>query len=143
MYDAFLIPTDGSEGTLEAVSQGIELARQTGAVVHALHVIDERFAMTEYDAVNDELEATAERALDEVASLGEAEGVTVERHLRRGIPHEEIIDAADDYGVDLIVMGTRGRTGFDRFVNLGSTTERVVRLADRPVLTAPLREGRD
>lgn len=140
MYDAILIPTDGSEGTAAAVSQGIALARQFDATVHVLHVVDERHAMTDYDVVNEELEAAAERAIDAIADRLDAEGIPVERHLRRGVPHEEILDAADAYGVDLIVMGTHGRTGVSRVVNLGSTTERVVRLAGVPVLTAPLPE---
>lgn len=51
-----------------------------------------------------------------------------------GVPSEEILDYADANGVDLIVMGTHGRTGLPRLL-LGSTTERVVRLFDAPVLT--------
>lgn len=138
MYDAILIPTDGSDGTEEAVAQGIELARQFDATVHVLYVVDERTAMTGYDMVNEELEEEGERAVEAVAADAEFAGLTVERHLRRGVPHEEILDAAADYGADLIVLGTHGHTGVDRFFNLGSTAERVVRLAPLPVLTAPL-----
>lgn len=69
-----------------------------------------------------------------VAALGEDRGVDVERHLRRGAPSEGIVDAATDYGVDLIVMGTQGRTGISRIATAGSTTERVVRWTDVPTL---------
>ena len=54
--------------------------------------------------------------------------------VRRGDPHETIIEYADDVDADVIVMGTHGRTGLDRRV-LGSVTERTVRLSDVPVLT--------
>jgi len=49
-------------------------------------------------------------------------------------PSEEIVDAATDYEVDLIVMGTQGRTGISRIATAGSTTERVVRLTEIPTL---------
>ncbi|AAV47178.1 universal stress protein [Haloarcula marismortui ATCC 43049] len=54
-----------------------------------------------------------------------------------GDPYEEIIDYAETAGVDMIVMGTHGRSGLDRFL-LGSVTEKVVRTADAPVLTVRL-----
>ncbi len=69
-----------------------------------------------------------------MVELGDERGVDVERHLRRGTPSEEIVDAAADYAVDLIVMGTQGRTGFSRIATAGSTTERVVRLTAIPTL---------
>jgi len=81
-------------------------------------------------------EEGGERALDAVAEAAADRGIEVERHLRRGRPHEEILDAATDYGVDLIVMGTHGRTGLGRFVTAGSVAERVVRHSKLPVLTA-------
>jgi len=50
------------------------------------------------------------------------------------VPHEAIVDAAGDYNIDLIVMGTHGRTGLDRIASTGNTTERVVRLTAVPTL---------
>ena len=58
---------------------------------------------------------------------------TVEASVLSGRPHRAIVDYAAEYDVDLIVMGTHGRTGLDRYL-LGSVTERVVRLSDVPVL---------
>jgi nucleotide-binding universal stress UspA family protein len=52
----------------------------------------------------------------------------------RGIPYWSILEYAEEMDVDCIVMGTHGRTGFERYF-LGSVTERVARLADVPVLT--------
>lgn len=143
MYDSILLSTDGSEGTAAAISEAISLAETFDATIHALFVVDERDEMTSYDMVVENLEREAEAALDAVGRDAEAAGVPVEKHLRRGVPSEEIVDGAEAYGADLIVMGTHGRTGVDRFLHAGSTTERVVRRAPLPVLTAPLHAGLD
>lgn len=140
MYDRILLPTDGSEGSQVAVETAIEYATAFDATLDVLYVIDERYVAGEYDIVVEEAEKRGETALDEAAALAESAGVTVERHLRRGSPHEEILDAITDYGADVVVMGTHGRTGLDRFVHLGSVTERVVRHARVDVVTVPLRK---
>ncbi len=141
MYENVLLPTDGSEGSLAAVEAGLALAARFGATAHALYVVDERRVMAEYDLAVEAAEAEAERALEAVERAATAPAVAVEKHLRRGVPHAEILEAIDDYGVDLVVMGTHGRTGLDRLVHLGSVTERVVRASPVQVLAVPLREG--
>ncbi|TKX85676.1 universal stress protein [Halorubrum sp. SS5] len=141
MYDAILCPTDGSAGSAVATEQACGLAALTGARVHALFVVDEGIAgADEWDVVVEREEARGERALDAVAEAAAARGVECELHLRRGRPHEEILDAAADYGVDLIAMGTHGRTGIGRFIAAGSVAERVVRYSELPVLTAHVGE---
>lgn len=138
MYSSILVPTDGSESAAEAITAAATLADRFDAAVHALFVVDERFVADDYDIVVEEAEREGERALDRAGRLGADAGVDVEKHLRRGIPHEEILDAADAYGADLVVMGKHGRTGIDRFLHLGSVTERVVRASEIQVLTVPL-----
>ena len=136
MYDAICCPTDGSRESDAAVEHACELAELADARVHALFVVDESIAgAAEWDMDVEREEARGERALDAVADAGGRRGVPVEKHLRRGRPHEEILDAAGDYGVDLIVMGTAGRTGLGRFLSTGSVAERVVRHSEKPVLT--------
>lgn len=139
MYSRILLPTDGSEAGQRAVEVGIEQASLFGATVHALYVIDERFVPTGYDLPLEEAERDAERALDRVRAMGDRAGVTVERHLRQGVPYEQILNAVDAHEVDLVVIGTHGRTGLDRLTSLGSVTERVVRSSPVPVTTVPLR----
>jgi nucleotide-binding universal stress UspA family protein len=141
MYARLLVPTDGSRGTDRALG----LATRFDAHVDALSVVDETFpATSEYDVVVEGKEEGAEAALTAVVEACERAGVSVEPHLRRGRPHEEIVAAVDEYGSDLIVMGTHGRRGLDRIRHLGSVTERVVRTSPVPVLTAPLTvEDRD
>jgi len=139
MYDEILCPTDGSPGSDAAVEHAGYLAELADARIHALFVVDETIAGADgWDVVVEREEERGERALDAVAAADAERGVPVEKHLRRGNPHEEILDAAGDYEVDLIVMGTHGRTGVGRFLTAGSVAERVVRHSETPVLTARL-----
>ena len=139
MYHTVLLPTDGSEGAGVAVEVGLGLAAETGAAVHALYVVDERRVLSEYDLAVEAAEEAAEMALEAVERAGDERGVGVELHLRRGVPHVEILDAVADYGADLVVVGTHGRSGLDRWLHLGSTAARVVRGSPVQVLTVPLR----
>lgn len=134
MYERILVPTDGSEPSERAAEHAVDIASRYDAVVDALFVVNEAGPGGHWDMVVEQQEDDGERALDAVAALAEDTGILVEKHLRRGRPFEEIVDAADDYDADLVVMGTEGQTGFDRIASAGSTTERVVRLTRVPVL---------
>ncbi|QZP37648.1 universal stress protein [Halobaculum magnesiiphilum] len=134
MYERILVPIDGSAHSDLAAEHVMNLAEQFGAMVHALFVVEQTGPSGHWDFVVEKQEEIGEEVLDTVAALGDERGVRVERHVRRGTPSEEIVDAATDYEVDLIVMGTQGRTGFSRIATAGSTTERVVRLTNTPTL---------
>jgi nucleotide-binding universal stress UspA family protein len=138
MYDRRLVPTDGSAGTETVVTQALGTTTRFAARVDALGVVDGTFpAATAYDHVVEALEAEANDALDAVVRACE-EASAVDPHLRRGVPHEEIVAAARGYGSDRVVIGSHGWSGLDRIRNLGSVTERVVRTAPVPVLSVPL-----
>ncbi|MFB6079752.1 MAG: universal stress protein [Haloferacaceae archaeon] len=136
MYQRILIPTDGSEGAGKAIREGVGLADLTGATVHGLYVVDTRDYNTlpesKWVTLQDELEAEGERAIEALRSEADAAGVDAVTAVVRGIPHEEILSYAEDNDVDLVVMGTHGRTGFDHFL-LGSVTEKVIRRSSVPV----------
>lgn len=138
MYDDVLIPTDGSASAERAARYGAVLAAAYGAGVHVLSVVDER----DYDGVEDDgsavdagktaAERNATRAVDAVADLVGNGDVTT--HVTVGVPADAICAYAADADVSLVVMGTHGRTGLERFV-IGSVAEGVVRHADVPVVT--------
>ncbi|MFC7136201.1 universal stress protein [Halobaculum litoreum] len=135
MYDRILVPTDGSDAVDPAVDRALDLAATYDATLHALAVVEPIYTVNEgLGSIFDTLESDARAAVAAVAERGEAADVTVVTATRTGVPHGEILDYADEEGVDLIVMGTHGRTGLDRYL-LGSVTEKVVRLSEVPVLT--------
>lgn len=137
MYSEILLPTDGGPASKSATDHAVDLAAASDARLHALYVLDttaypamEAGAETVQSALREEGQA----ALEGVTDAAEAAGVPVVSEFVTDTPHRGIIEYAEDNDVDLIVMGTHGRTGLDRFL-LGSVTERVVRTAETPVLT--------
>lgn len=137
MYDRILLPTDGSEGAREATERAIELAVAFDAALHVLHVVDATDAPDNIDenVVLDALEAEGRRALEDVRERAiRADVETIEGTVASGSPYRAILDYVEEDDIDLVVMGTHGRTGLERWV-LGSVTERVVRLSPVPVLT--------
>jgi nucleotide-binding universal stress UspA family protein len=138
-YERLLLPTDGSDATRAAVAEAGRLAALSGATVHVLSIADSR---NRFESPSAGLAADAwERAEREraEAAVGEAidalpDDVATTGVVREGIPKTEVLDYVADADVDLVVMGTHGRTGLDHYL-IGSVTERVVRNAPVPVLT--------
>ncbi|WP_049986980.1 universal stress protein [Halobellus rufus] len=135
MYETILVPTDGSDQADAALDHALSLARQHDATVHLLYVADSnRDSVTTLGGeVVDALEQEGERILAETME-GLDGTVDVVDAIETGGPVETILDYAELVEADLVVMGTHGRRGLDRYL-LGSTTERVVRLSPVPVLT--------
>ena len=136
MYDRILVPTDGSDAADRAFEQALDLARTYDAEMHVLHVVDVSALAGEFDAMTviDQLEASGEELTDRLRKRADEVGVSVETEVVEGVPHRTLLDYADENDVDLVVMGTHGRTGLERYL-LGSVTERVVRKSPVPVLT--------
>lgn len=137
-YRNIVIATDGSENTQNAISHGIEIAKLTGANVFALHVVNTSPIISDNWTIGREniyeiLRSEGEKALSEVKKLGEDSGVEIKGILLEGHPSNEITDFAEKNKMDLIVMGTLGKTGFDKFL-LGSVAEKVVRGSKVPVM---------
>ncbi|MCG1004519.1 MULTISPECIES: universal stress protein [Halobacterium] len=139
MYERILLPTDGSEGTAAAAEHAATLARAYDATVHVLAVADERnrfetpSAGLAADAWAEGERDRAETDADEtVASL--PDDIAVECAVVEGVPHEAIVDYVEAEDVDVVVMGTHGRTGIDHYL-VGSVTEKVVRTSPAPVMT--------
>jgi len=136
MFDRILFPTDDSEGADAALDLAADLATDHDATLHVLNVADTtRDSVIQVQGeVVDSLEAEGERIVAEAAERLRDRGVDVETEVLQGEPYRTIVDYANSRGVDVVVMPTRGRTGLERLL-LGSTTERVLRQSDVPVLT--------
>ncbi len=138
MYDRILLPTDGSEGTTEAVEHAIEMARQYDADIDALAVIDERqlegLADDQLEETQRALRENCRRAVDTVASLADEHGIAVRSAIRTGVPSRTILSYTDDHPVDVIAMGTHGKSNHERVAPVGSVTQQVAENAPVPVL---------
>lgn len=137
-----LFPTDFSEPAKHAQRYAIELAQKFSAELHLLHILadltlplpDSPEYWTPPDlALKSRLE-TAEQQLAQDLPPELLEGNRAIRKATVGIVVEEIVKYANDLEIDLIVVGTHGRTGLSRLL-LGSVAEKLVRLATSPVLT--------
>ena len=135
MYNDVLVPTDGSEGTAETLRHAVELARNHEATLHALAVVDERKARSlpaeRRDEAMETMHRRAERAVGEVVTRAEEVDIPVQTVVRKGIPAQRILDYTED--VDVVVIGTHGRSDHERYVRLGSVAQRVVENARVPV----------
>ncbi|GAB3693665.1 universal stress protein [Halorubrum pallidum] len=137
MYSEILVPTDGSPASDAAIEHALDLAAQYDARVHALYVVDgSAYSSLEAGAelVVEALEDEGAAATDRVAAAAAEAGIDCETTVTTGTAYQSIRDYVEENDIDVIVMGTHGRKGLDRYL-LGSVTERVVRTADVPVLT--------
>lgn len=150
MYETILVPIDGSEPSRHALEHAISIASKFGASLKLLAVVpkvvlpvfpDEGFGTAAVTAAKDmaryqeKMKELYEGVLTEAkAQLKEEHpDVKVETTLREGRPSATIVEVAEDNGVDLIVMGSRGVGGITGWI-LGSTSRRVVDSCTRPIL---------
>jgi nucleotide-binding universal stress UspA family protein len=146
MYDTILVPVDGSEQSERAVDHAIAIAEQFESTVHALYVIDDRYAGRASEAVSElsrnspernELEQQRKQAGNEltesVLERARERGVDTENAVMSGDPAEIITDYAKAEAIDVIVLGARGRSAVGKFL-LGDVAGKVARHATTPVL---------
>lgn len=139
-FQRIVCPTDFSPTATHAVTMAASMASSFGAELVLLHVIPEfeypirgLGMASSFPHLREELHTRARERLEETkTSLGP--NLKVRTEVRDGDPYEQILACARADKADLIVLGTHGHTGI-RHALLGSTAERVVRLAECPVLT--------
>jgi len=146
-YRNILVPTDGSDLALEALEEALTVAELSDATIHVLYVVDDAKIAelaggtgiedvsldSDVDGLFERFEAVGEHALDDLREAAADRGLSLTTATRKGLPDEEILAYVDENEIDLLVMGTHGRRGIERYV-LGSTTERVLRRSSVPVL---------
>jgi nucleotide-binding universal stress UspA family protein len=136
MYEDILIPFDGSEGAAEVLHHVSEIAHWAGATIHVLYVADtNRDSVTVVEGQTvDVLVREGEDIVEEAAQTLDTLGVPYETDVVQGNPAPTIVEYAERYDQDLVVMPTHGREGVSRYL-IGSVSEKVVRLSSVPVLT--------
>jgi nucleotide-binding universal stress UspA family protein len=146
-FEKVLLCVDGSESSMKAADYAVMLAKQNGAQVIALHVIVSQlgyaystgtFGLVTPNTINDMLQKSkqeAQRWFDEIGKNAAANGVKFKTEVVASptstVP--AIVNYAEDNKVDLIVVGTRGRSGFTKLL-LGSVASGVVTYASCPVM---------
>jgi nucleotide-binding universal stress UspA family protein len=135
--------SDGSTDSCHALKWAELFASRFGARLRALSVIESpeigelevpTDVSRQFARIEDDLGTEAQRQLTEAAKSLEPTGITMETLVVKGIPHQEILKAAESHGIDLIAMGKRSLNLWDR-VLLGSTTTKVLRETHVPILT--------
>jgi nucleotide-binding universal stress UspA family protein len=137
-----LYPTDFSEASFEALKYAIGLAKAMQAKLIVMHVVNQKMyseglslaRISAPEGLGKELADEARHKLKMLIPAEERQGLEWEMNIRAGNPAREIIDYAKDNAIDMIVIGTAGRSGMEHLM-FGSTAEKVVRAAHCPVLS--------
>ena len=137
MYKKILVPTDGSEFAEKAQRHALFLAKVSGAEIVAVSVTENNFVNglpldDEVYQLNQILNERSEENLKEFDKLNE-DNIKITHVVREGSPAKVILEVAKEEDVDLIVMGSSGKSGFDRFI-MGSVADKVVNSAKCAVL---------
>ncbi|WP_436345297.1 universal stress protein [Natronorubrum sp. FCH18a] len=137
MFETILLPTDGSEHATAAAETGLELANVHDAAVHVVCVADtgplsDLRLPGDAASAEDAMRERAREHVDAIVERAESIGLEVTGTVLEGAPEHELLEYADEVGVDLVVMATRGRGGVHRMA-LGSVTDHVVRFGEVPV----------
>lgn len=137
-FKKIMVATDGSVCSRLAANKGIELARLSRGTVYAVYVVSTDYFSSmavdfDWERMHQTLKKEGLQAVDSVKEAGEREGVNVESVLLEGHPADELTRYAEENEMDIIVMGTLGRTRIDRLL-LGSVAGNVVRHSKVPVM---------
>ena len=145
-----LVSIDGSKESFDAADYGINLAKLSNALMIVMHVLPQeiRYAYDDIDTIKPNIPATPIKGIVELSKqevqvkwfnkiLEKAKkfdvNIQTDIIIAAKSVSSEIVDYADKFNVDLIIVGTRGRSGLKRIL-LGSVASEVVKYADCPVL---------
>lgn len=149
MYRKILVPTDGSACAQHAVHEAVELAKAIDAEITFLYALENPLttgtaspeALPYSAQLWDDLKAMADEALAAAAAVAAEHGVPAKaQRVDNRAPVQAILEAEGEH--DLVIMGTHGRRGFNRWM-FGSVAEGALRRAKRPFLLIRSNEGQD
>jgi nucleotide-binding universal stress UspA family protein len=143
-FRKILVPSDFSSASDKAFKYALNFRQHFGAQLHLIHVLEPVLSpqftgLPETPAVSEEELAAAAKNLRAWAKSTGALDVGAKLVLRHGFPAHEILEAAKELAVDLVIIATQGLTGWKHFC-IGSTAERVARAAPCPVLVVREKE---
>jgi nucleotide-binding universal stress UspA family protein len=118
-FQKIMIATDGSDCSMLAAGKGIELARLSGGKVYAVYVVSTNYSSSVgvdfyWGEIYEAFKKDGENAVNKIKEMGESVGVNVEPILLEGHPADELIRYAEEEEMDIVIMGTIGKTGLDR-----------------------------
>jgi len=139
MYETVLVPTDGSEKSAVAVEHALGVAKRNDATLHTIHVTElghnaDALDDEEFGDTIDRVQKAGENAVAAVTERASEEGLDVESTVTEGNATQAILEYVERHDIDIVVMGTEGRSAAAREV-IGSVTETVIRSTPVPVLT--------
>ncbi len=138
---SILVASDGSRHSDAAAREAVSIAKRCGAKLTVISVVPSE-SISPFDIVHSEMQRgliadkeqkAAECNIQNIKGLAEKEGIGIEGLIQEGKPYEAIVNAATEKNIDLIVVGSHGRTGLEKLL-MGSVTERVIGLAPCAVL---------
>ena len=133
-----LVPTDFSDYALYAQKVAASIAHQINAEIKLVHVYDLPLAefadQYYYEEFNNQIKTDAKEKLNALVEMDILKGIRVSKHIVSNMRMWELVTDEKFKNVDLIVMGSHGKSGLNKLF-IGSNTEKIVRLADSPVLT--------
>ncbi|MDP3066608.1 MAG: universal stress protein [Methanobacteriaceae archaeon] len=142
MYSKILLPTDGSKHAEKAANHAMWIASKSGAEIIVLDVI-ETSSLVGLPAedlivrIKEMLKEEARRSLERISEMIKEDispkEIKITMVSKEGSPAEVILQTIEEQDIDMVIMGTSGKHGLDRFL-LGSVTEKVVRSAKCPIL---------
>ncbi|MCU4750687.1 universal stress protein [Halobacteria archaeon AArc-curdl1] len=139
MYDTILVPTDGSDPANRAVDHALALADRYDARIHAMYCVEtHRYgepALSSTELVCNQLEEYGQELLEALGDRAAEAGIEYTYEVYHGRPWEVVLEESESLDADLVVIGYQGQS-HTRTKKIGSVAERIVRSADRPVLTA-------
>ena len=133
-WNKILVASDNSPNSRPALEKALEIAKEHSSSIAAVTVVyvDTDFFTISHKLI-EEMKEQARKHLEELKAEAASKGLDLVLIVKEGEPHEGIISAAEEFGADLIVMGSHGRTGLKRLL-MGSVTEKVLGFAVCPVL---------
>ncbi|QZA88860.1 universal stress protein [Salinarchaeum sp. IM2453] len=138
MYRDILVATDGSDQSMTAATHGFKVAKSSEATVHGLYIVDSRIVLAAAEDsqsdIRGSLQSEGENALAQLETEATAAGLDVTTTIEEGTPWKEILDYTTSNNIDLIVVGSHGKSPREKVKSLGSVSERVVDNASAPVL---------